>query len=498
MLNQDELQQALAVTEQLQRQWMIGAGEVAATVTLPESWSALLQGTSPEHARLLTLALTGQLQLMMTSGCSGQQSLHEKPLLPMLAVPTLPESLRPLFRRSLEGLSKQRSIDVACVLRLLSQRRVTAHPADWLPTNKEKSLPREYWPWCRWVADVAAMNTEAGETLSEDTWDQFYPAERLALLQDMRALEPDSARELIMQCAGREPADKRLSIVGTLAVNLAPADVDYLQSLLQDRSKKIATLASQMLSRLGTLLEQDSAEMSEEEVQEHAETYTLEKKGILKKRLRLRPKKMRSGKQNAIRTERLGGISLSAFARVLGLKVTQLLDAWDFEDNRPSDNLAFLTNAASTLSDDHIEHLLARLLSDASITHNDISLLEQVVARLSPEARQTCVQQILRGKDATLSFYDCLLLVESPLDDLLFTDLKNSGAWKALCNRIGEEFDGGYLENLHCCAELTSLGLLVPQATAAAVLDAVESMGLSLADPALDLLQLNNQLPILT
>ena len=350
-----------AKIEQLECRWMIGSGEQQLTHDLiPLQWQPLLGDLDGERQALLALAIYSQHQAMLFEP-EAATGLSAKPDLPDLNIPCLPPGIRACFRRVLAGIKQQSEIKITHLLQLLFQRGFSAHPADWLPSPKDDDLPAVYWSWCSWVSNELSIAEEDVE-LTAQTWNDFYPAERLRMLRIMRLKEPLAARELIQACALQESAEKRLKIIGILATNLSQEDSAFLQSLTKNRSQKVALLATQYLARLGIGQQEIAGEDMADPAQDLGETFELKKAGLLNKGYRLLPVKLKSKKQQAIRSELLQTTPLLEFAKALHIETERLLASWQFSNNRDYDNQSFLANAINTVPDNLIHVLLKNIL----------------------------------------------------------------------------------------------------------------------------------------
>src|SRR5690606_16100062 len=111
----------------------------------------------------------------------------------------------------------------------------------------------------------------------------------------------------------------------------------------------VALLAMQYLARLGMGHGVSEDENAEAMARELAETYELKKGGILKKGLKLLPIKLKSKKQQSVRSELLQKIPVGLFAHALSIDVKELLMYWQFSENRDHDNQSFIVNAVNNI-----------------------------------------------------------------------------------------------------------------------------------------------------
>lgn len=492
--------------DSLHMRWMIGQTTALNEQDLPKSIDPALDNMPSDRRAVLTLALLSQQSMLYRFELPPHQvnALKPYPLLPEITKPILPENQRGLFRRILGELGHYRD-NPALLLNLLLHRGYVAHPADWLPKTTPKAdgswddnLPDIYLPWLQWASNALVEERFNDDEVTEDNWDEWYPAQRVRALTAQRKTTPNAARELIEHCVGKEPAEKRVKIIATLAVNLSEEDANYLKSLSNDRSQKVVALAKQLLMRLGiwqTDKTEGASESPEDIAKELAKQYDIKKSGLIKKTVQLLPVKLKSKKQAAIRTEQLLNVSIMAFCDALDMDVTSLINAWKFKDNRESDNQNFVTNLSNTLADSHMPELLAALIKQISHNLDDMHLLHILLPRLTAKQLTNAISKLLTQTDTQIGFDHCLELLEYPLDDMSVDVLKATKAWKRLVSAVKKELkNNGYMDNYHIEQACLALGYMLPQTTATAVLDALCELGMLRADPVLNVLKLNAEL----
>lgn len=520
MLNNTILEQSQLTAEQdkidaLHMRWMVGQVETLALKDIPDSIAPALENAPSERRALLALALLSHQQMLLyRPELPVQQdgnTLKPHPLLPRLDKPILPASQRGQFRRILAEAGRYGSHrdNPVLLLNLLLHRGYVAHPADWLPkttansANWDDNLPEIYLPWLQWASNQLVDTVEEDE-VTEENWHEWYPAQRVRALKAQRKADPNATRALIQTCVGQEPADKRVKIIATLAVNLSEDDADYLKTQRSDRSQKVAALAKQFLMRLGIWQTEKTNKTSktdrpedtpEEIAKELAERYEIKKTGLLKKNVQLLPVKLKSKKQAAIRTEQLKNVPIMAFCDALEIDITTLISAWRFADNRDSDNENLVTNLTNTLADSHLPDLLSVLVKHLSQNTDDMHLLHILLPRISAEELTDTVSKLLTKTGTKIGFDNCLELLQHPLDSMSVDVLKATKAWKSLVSTVKKELkDSGYMDNYYIEQACHALGYMLPQSTAAAVLDALSELGMLRADPVLDVLKLNASL----
>lgn len=499
MLTENTVEEEQALVEQLQRRWMIGSDEPLPLDALPQNWRPFIETQAIARHSLLALALASQHQSVLFQP-QAPAGLTPHPSLPDLQQPVIPDRLRPLFRRIIESINKQSILKPGIFLRQLLYRGYIAHPADWLPSAADEDLPDIYIPWCIWASnELGTLQNHEHQNLDEDNWDDWYPAERLSLLKALRFKNAAAARSLIKTCAIREPADKRLKVIQTLAINLSDDDAAYLQELLNDRSQKIVTLAAQYLARLGKTSRPTLEDGKANNTKELAEGYELKKSGVIKKRLQLVPLKLKSKKQQSVRSEQLENTPLVDFANALDIDVEQLVTSWQFSENRPHDNQAFVANAVKTLADVGIELLIDNLLKHLASNEADLHLLQMLIPRLTDHNRASLTLTILKQPSINYTFYDCLSFLNSPLEAFDWETLKAARPWINLLKALEQELqENGYITNPSIARELMALGLILPHSLAEQTLTAIFDLGTLRADPVTDLLKFNADLHPIT
>ncbi|MCO1336858.1 DUF5691 domain-containing protein [Microbulbifer sp. OS29] len=493
MLTTEQIREEQALLERLQQRWMVGSDLPIEPEALPASWRPLFEGLAEERLPAVAVALLSQHQCVLYQP-QAPEELREYPMLPDLNMPLLPYHMRAQFRRVSASIQARAMKPAGLLLQLLLQRGYIAHPADWLPSNNDEGLPEIYLPWSQWVANEQGETGDFG-ALSMDNWDDWYPASRLAMLKELRFHNPTAALNLIQACAGREPAEKRLKIVQVLSIRLTEADVIYLQSLTNDRSQKIVRVASQYLARLGrsALLEKNTETAAA--AQELAEFYELKTVGMVKKQLQLLPRKLKSKKQQAVRSEILQTVPLQNFAEALEITVEELAVAWQFEKNRDYDNRSLVAGAVNTLPDLAIARLVDSIETYLARNEAGISLLHTLIPRLKQSCRAELMFELLRNKKAKLDFQDLLSFLSEPLTELSWDELRKTSPWKSLMKRVAEELaENGYLQTTYLQRELSALGLMLPRETVRPLLEALFEQGVLRADPAVDCLKFNGDL----
>lgn len=508
MLTEDVLNDENEQLEQLFQRWMLGSEVGLTEKDLPESWRPVLADLPPDELPLAALALASHHQTVLFEE-QPPADLKAVALLPELAQPVLSDSLRSLFRRIVNNKNRHDASDTGQLLWLMLYRGYSAHPADWMPSATQSAMddiPEIYLPWSRWRAEreLADYNAEQSDTLAangltEDNWDQWFPAERIQQLKRLRSLDAAAARTLITACYLREPAEKRLNIIKVLALNLSEEDTEFLQGLATDRSQKIVRLASQYLARLGQYASEqadtDGQDNASEIAAELAQTLEYKKTGLLKKRSQLVPVKLKSKKQQAIRSEQLEQVSLPVLAEALGCSLEELVGAWMFTQHRSHDNEVFISNAVNTLSESLLQVLLQNLMASLSHLDRGVYYVCQFLPRLPEPQRIALAGQLLLDNACDFSDMLSFLSMKQPFEAITWASLKQLNVWKKLTGTIKKELvSETYLNQYWIENELKALGLLLPSELARQVLDNLVDLGVLRADPAIDYLTFNAEL----
>ncbi|NNJ13273.1 hypothetical protein EKD04_023390 [Chloroflexales bacterium ZM16-3] len=81
-------------------------------------------------------------------------------------------------------------------------------------------------------------------------WETGSPAARLTLLAELRASEPDRARDLLVASWASEKVDDREGFLAALAQGLCMADEPFLEQALNDRSERVRKASADLLATL--------------------------------------------------------------------------------------------------------------------------------------------------------------------------------------------------------------------------------------------------------
>jgi hypothetical protein len=462
-----ELESALA---QVRDAWIAGRSAIDQA---PSSWR-----DAAGEDELALLALAGHASDTVTRRVPGA-AFVERSLLPPLSAPLVPDTLRPRFRRLLAGPKNLPSLERPLIT-FLSARGFAAHPADWMPDAKDDWAPDLYAPWLDWVrADVnAADNAE----ISAETYEQWSWTERRKALEELRASDPAAALAIIAAKAGGEPAERRMRLIELLQIGLSEADAEYLEGLSKDRSDRVQALARALLARLGRAT--DTCALATE-LAAMVEVNTV---GLIKRRIQLVLKPLKTGAQAMRRRQLFSLVSLAALARALGVTEQQLVESAPEGVLEEVD--AFVTMVATSGSDASCEALLQSMLDDAKTS---FAYACPLAPRLSMERRRMASVLALKRDndsfDTTLAFAGAALGV-APYDALLASP--GYGCIRAAVEgslAVQGSARAQFEQALNL--SLPRIGLLLDAPGARALLEQITAWGLSPAEPRLDMLHFN-------
>ncbi len=452
--------------------WMSGlAGSDAASA----NWKTLI-GSGTE-AELRLLALTGQALQIGFVPVPSDKLQPSRPL-PELSLPVMPQAARHSFRRAMADNAQDTQITMQ-ILELVESRGYSAHPFDWMPRSSHSSdVPALYAPWTDWLNNDVGKPQQ--ETLSEENWDGWFPAERRSAFTALRTIDPDAARELLAAKALDVPADERLRLIDLLSNRLGESDIAYLESLEKDRSGKVKTRAAQLLARLGACA--SDAEL----VAELAETLELKRAKLLSSAKAVIPKKLKNNAQRKRRLELFSLVPLHALANAFELTSLQFVEGWDLATDERC-NHAFISMVANT-GDDTVPAVLA---SRIVALKDDQYALYELIPRLPGTVKQQLIGDALAIEGDL--FQLAVDLSRPALGQLKLESINKSPDYKAMTTAIAEIAKGATnrkteIALAHC---YTTLGLLLDKKGADAAIAQVIASGTLASDPQLNMLQLN-------
>jgi hypothetical protein len=451
--------------------WTMGSAAAPAA----SMWADTL-GADPNEAELRLLALSGQfLGVAVTNEPPAE--LHALPDVPVLQLPIVPETLRPLLRRVLDAINEPWAR--LSLLRFLAARGWTIHPGDWMPAPSDEETPEIYAPWRNW-AEIAAstgkMLRAVSGAITVETWNDYQPVARKMALTELRQRDASLARTLMESKLAGEDAETRLRLLSVLAVELSDADVDFLQGIVStDRALKVKALATSLLNQLGR------GTISNEDIAELKGFFKVGTKGLLRRARAIEFENATKPAQWRRRSELLESVDIAAFAGALEMTGAELIAAWPWHHDEKADyalialimrtgTQALVAQAAEAVNpgDQHgMQHLLSLL------------------PRLSPDQRSELGARLVRiaghGFAAANTVAAGVLRVDNPLA---------TPAGDALLAAVSRE---GTRPSDHA-AELRALGLITAQPWARRILERLNTAGLVQGDPRLDMLRLNEML----
>jgi hypothetical protein len=445
-------------------------GSAAAPVA--SLWTTEL-GAEPGEAELRLLALSGQF-LGVAVTAEPPASLRDLPDIPALALPTVPDPVRPLVRRLLTTTKETRpKIDL---LEFLATRGWTAHPADWMPASTDDEIPDVYAPWRDWAEIVASAGTaqqRATDRLTAENWPDFWPAARKVALAELRRRDPPAARTLLEAKFAEESADARLRLLGILATGLSETDVSFLESIVaNDRAPRVRALATSLLARLGLgpVVGEDTSELKG--------FFSVQVKGLLRRSRVIQFENAKTPAQRQRRAALFEAVDIASLARALGLAPQELIAAWTWEMDSDADHA--------------LVAMIARTGADALVTRaaeavtqcdtDDLRGLAVLAPRLTAGERSALADKVLRTRRCSFEMAKAIAGGTARLDNPL-----DAVAGKLLLEALRDD-DAKPSDQL---AELYALGLIASRAGARQALERLNGAGLLQGDPRLDMLRLN-------
>lgn len=455
--------------DKIKSRWVIGGSAIEQA---PEELRKRLAPAA--SAELALLAVAAQVGVVAFRPAPATE-LVAYPALPVLSLPVLPDQHRPLFRRmfTLQKLSADQS---ELLLQFLVCRGYTVHPSDFMPSTFS-NLPACYAPWDGW----GERETSCQDDLTEDNWDDFLPAGRINALSEIRQQDPARALDLIESKAPGLPAEQRLRVVAVLSESLSAADMPYLEELAEnDRSSKVQALAAAFLARLGRNLD------AGENARELADFHQAGKKGLINRKMVVSARKLKTAAQRTRRSELYEIVSFPELAAALDISVENLISGWQFGNER--DDRDFSTLVGRTGADGLVSALSDRILSEKSAAADTI---DPLLERLTASERRQRLPAILAKDDTGLS--TALACAAGALGSVGIGDLKAAPYVRHLIEmvRTQAEDDVKKAQTSQLQEGLFHIGLLADKSAAEFLIQSIIDAGMSRADAALLMLQLN-------
>jgi Family of unknown function (DUF5691) len=446
--------------------WTMGSAAAPAAAI----WRAEL-GDEPNEAELRLLALSGQF-LGVAVTAEPPPGLRILPDVPLLALPTVPEAQRPLTRRLLAAFKEdQRKTEL---LDFLAARGWTCHPAEWMPGANDEEAPDVYAPWRDWAAIAAsnsAVRRQAGDNLTADNWEDFWPAARKVALAALRRHDPAAARAVLEAKFAGENADVRYPLLALLATGLSDADASFLEGLAaNDRAPKVKALAASLLGRLG------KGAAAGDDIAELTGFFSVKMKGLLRRSKAIQFENVKTSAQVHRRAMLLDSVDIAAFARALTMTPQGLVDAWSWNVDRQAD--AALIGLVTRTGTDSLVAQTAEAMSESDASF----FLGALTPRLAPGQRAHLAERLLHTRRFSFDMAKTLAGGTARLENPLAAP-----AGTALLEALRRE--GAKPSDEH--SEFYALGLIASRTAARQALERFGGAGLLQGDPRLDMLRLN-------
>lgn len=455
-----------AALEEMERLW--SGGGLAARAA-PEPWRAAIGDATGAEAELRLLALAGQARRLALR--PAPREADPRPPLPRLALPVLPDPLRPRFREAMDAMAARSHRRLA--LDMLQTRGLAAHPLDWMPAPSE-DVPALYRPWLDWVGGAATV-----EHLTADTWDDVTRAPRRILLRDLRRTDPAAARALLVEKLASRPAEERAELLAVMETGLSEEDAAFLEGLDGDRSGRVRQEARRLLARLGRLAGAVDAEAVRAVI-------ATAQAGLLRRRTVFRPaRKAKNRSLLAGDREVLEATPLASLAAALGTTPQGFAEGWAWGESDPHD-VAIARIVAET-GDDATAGAAALRAIGADLP---AATLAPFAPRMDAAARDALLTAVAARpwSEGPFPLLDILAALPEPLRGAP-APIRAEGKLLASLAKETASRDPRRADRLH------ALGLTLPGAEAAAVLSRLTEAGLPLADPSLAVLRLAAALP---
>ncbi|MDX8447657.1 DUF5691 domain-containing protein [Mesorhizobium captivum] len=438
----------------------------------PIEWKELAAASNPDEQERRLLAIAAQA-LDVALRPAAPKTLKRRPPLPVLALPMLPDRLRPPLRAALKHATDARR--KAQVVTLIASRGFVAHPLDWMPSDQ--NAPDVYAPWVDWLASAEQERHGSHEKLTTENWADFYPAARRVALAGMRRSEPAAARLLIEAKGSAESAEVRLSLIELIRVGLGPDDAPFLKSLSADRSGKVRELAGRMLAMLG----QQGEGGADVPVAELAGFVEEGKAGFIRRRTTYGPAKTKSHAREQRRAELFELCNLVDLAARFGVTEVDFITSWQFGTDNNADMLLSRMVAASG-SDAAVAYIADTLTAAGG---KPALLVLHLTPRLDSRRQRVLIRQIIKDAQLPAALRQAQGIEAGWLG---WDDLSNGRFLALLRNSISSKEDAP-----RRAAEeiIETIGYLATAPAAARFIDEVVAAGLPPASPSLGLLRLN-------
>jgi hypothetical protein len=333
-------------------------------LALPQSVAALAptDADSPAPA-MLALVLAGQhsrFRRLDSPAFSAKQeqetSIHADPR------PMLSEASRAALKHFLMLVKKDGDFDAllaACWSRV-TRHGLRLHPFDLPELAPQIKAVESRFPFAFSAAEAPVVE-------DAEAWRQLPKDQRLHALRRLRRSQPDAARAMVEGCFKSEPPAMRAELLDVLVLSLSPADADFLELALKDRSPDVRATAKRFLGRIpGTAAHQ-------EQLRSAAASMMLSKDGPLSRSRRLifKADMAKAKRRHGRLIEVFAGLTVEHLAAALDLSVDAFIEALPEKDD------AFIYVLIATAAAQGDDAMVARLLAELSEA-DSLSLLAQI------------------------------------------------------------------------------------------------------------------------
>ncbi|GAB4110677.1 MAG: DUF5691 domain-containing protein [Roseiflexaceae bacterium] len=176
--------------------------------------------------------------------CSAQAGRHLEAMLQGQFREVLPEWLAALSQRGLR-------VPAAQLAGLLGLAKQHDRIQQWLPHvlgERGRWLAAQNPEW----QHLATLDLPSDQTTLNARWELGSQSERVALLRALRHAHPAQARDLLQQTWPTEKADQRSEFLELFADQLSIDDEPWLETILDDRSERVRTIAQRLLAQIPT------------------------------------------------------------------------------------------------------------------------------------------------------------------------------------------------------------------------------------------------------
>ena len=455
----------------MERAWATGGRAANAA---PGEWRDAIGTTGGDETELRLLALASQAARVALR--PAMEPGPQRADLPKLALPTLPEAIRPRFRECVIA-----SAQTPLVVELVAARGWTAHPLDWMPRANASDTLALYRPWVEWAASDVIP-----EVLDEQTWDELTPAPRRMMLHDLRLADPGAARELMETKLATRPADERADLVAAMRQGLSANDAEFLEGLLADRSGRVREEAGRLLASLDS----DSTGATDADgVREAVEART---RGLLRRTRSFKPSEAVMGARHG----RFGAVANGTLAGVAAALETDPLTfvrVWEWGSRMVLFDAQVAAMVARTGSDEAVDAALEAALSASGV---GAAGLDELLTRIDAPRWQALAAGIATNEPSEDGGDLTRLILSVPPEarELGTLDARTIERGQLLRKLVKDDIRRNQYDR-RPGDRLAFLGLMATREAARAVLEAMQGVGRALADPDLALLRLNAALP---